>query len=94
MLYRQVTALAKARKAAFFPIRLLCNAASLKARKNTTGRHARFKEIDLSNIEWLLKHRQILKIGHPNLLTLDVSDITAERSTEIILEHVRDSHAD
>jgi hypothetical protein len=87
-IYRQVARLAQARKAAFFPVRFLCNAASLKLRKDTPERRSRLKSIDVSRIEWLLKHREILKVSHPNLLTLDVSDITAERGAETILEHM------
>ena len=90
-IYRQIARLASARDAAFFPIRLLCNAAELHRRKSTPDRRAHFKEIDVSTIEWLLTHHEVLKINHPNLLTLDVSDITAEQSAGKILAHVRKS---
>lgn len=92
--YDQVLRLARARKAAFFPVVLSCGPQELKKRKVAPGRREQFKDINADNVESLLKSREILKIKHPNLLTLDVTDITAEQSAGKILEHVRSRHAD
>jgi len=94
VIYRSVAALAQARKARFVPIRILCSAQEMRKRRNTPDRRKRFKQIDLSKIEWLLKHHEVLHIKHPNLLTLDVSDFTAEQSAKKILAHVKDCYAD
>ena len=92
--FDQIVRLARARDAVFYPVRVLCDAAELKKRKAAPERRLRLKETDISDIEGLLKHNEVLKIDHRNLLTLDVSDLTAEQSADAVLEHVRKRHAD
>jgi 2-polyprenyl-3-methyl-5-hydroxy-6-metoxy-1,4-benzoquinol methylase len=87
--------LAKQRKAGFFPVWLTCDAEKLRQRKNTPERRARLKEIDLTTIEWWLHEFGLLKVQHPNALTLDTSNCEPEQTAQRILEHIHrtDSYA-
>jgi len=69
--FRRIERLAKLRKAAFFPVWLTCDAKGLRQRKNSPGRRSRLKDIDLTNISWYLNEFEILRMSHPNALTLD-----------------------
>ena len=87
--FRRIERLAKQRKAAFFPVWLTCDAKILRQRKNTPERRARLKDIDLSNISWYLKEFEVLRVSHPNALTLDSSHCEPGQTAQRILEHVR-----
>ena len=87
--YRRVERVAKQRKADFFPIWLTCDAEIIRQRKNTPERKARLKDIDLSNISRWVNEFKVLKVEHPNGLTLDTSNSTPEETAQRILEHVR-----
>ena len=87
--FRRIERLAKQRNAAFFPVWLTCEAAVLRRRKSTPERRARFKDIDLTNISWYLREFEVLKVPHPNALTLDTSHSEPEQTARRILEHVQ-----
>ncbi len=89
--YRRVERAAKQRKAAFFPVWLTCKAGVIRKRKNTPDRKARLKDIDLSNISFWSNEFEVLKMPHPNALTLDTSDSEAGETAKRILKHITDS---
>lgn len=86
--YDRVERVAKQRKANFFAIWLTCDEEIIRQRKNTPERKARLKDIDLSNIPRWVNEFKVLKVEHPNGLTLDTSDSSPEENARRILEHV------
>lgn len=87
--FRRVERLAKQRKAAFFPVWLTCEAAVIRQRKDTPDRRARLKDIDLTNISKWSEEVEVLRVPHPNALTLDTSHSEPGQTARRILEHVR-----
>src|SRR5947209_2495132 len=71
--FRRIERLARQRKAGFFPVWLTCEAAVIRQRKDTPERRARLKDIDLTNIRKWTEEFEILRVSHPNALTLDTS---------------------
>jgi predicted kinase len=86
--FRRVERVAKKRNAAFFPVWLTCDADLIRQRKNSADRKARFKDIDLSTIDWWANKFEVLRVHHPNELTVDTSSSSAEQTARRILEHV------
>ena len=87
--FRRIERLAKQRKAGFFPVWLTCEAAVIRRRKNTPDRRARLKDIDLTNISRWTEEVEVLRVPHPNALTLDTSYRGPRQTAQLILEHVR-----
>ena len=88
-LFRRIERLAKQRQAGFFPVWLTCDVEMLRQRKNTPERRARLKDIDLTTIPWYLQEFEVLKVQHPNALTLDTSHCGPDKTAQRILEHVQ-----
>ena len=88
--FRRIELLARQRKAAFFPVWLTCDAEILRQRKNTPERKARLKDIDVSNISWYLQEFELLRVHHPNALTLDTSHCRPRHAARRILNHVQE----
>jgi tRNA uridine 5-carbamoylmethylation protein Kti12 len=88
--FRRIERVAKHRGAKFVPVWLTCDAETIRRRKNAPERRARFKDIDLTNIQWWLEEFELLKVNHPNALTLDSSGPSATQTAKRILKHVRE----
>jgi hypothetical protein len=88
--FRRIEDLSKQRKAGFFPVWLTCNAEVIRQRKNTSDRRARLKDIDLTNIARWSEEVEVLKVPHPNALTVDTSNREPWQTAQIILEHVKE----
>ena len=88
-LFHRIERLAKQRNAGFFPVWLTCDARMLRQRKNMPERRARLKDIDLTTISWWLQEFEVLRVQHPNALTLDTSHCGPGQTAKRILEHVR-----
>lgn len=86
--FRRIERLAKHRKAGFFPVWLTCNAETIRRRKDTPERRARLKDIDLTNISKWVEEFEVLRVQHPNALTLDTSRSEPWETAQRILEHV------
>jgi predicted kinase len=87
--FRRIERLAKQRKAGFFPVWLTCDAAVIRQRKNTPDRRARLKDIDLTNISKWVEEFEVLRLPHPNALTVDTSYREPQQTAQLILEHVQ-----
>jgi predicted kinase len=87
--FRRVERLAKRRGAGFFPVWLTCDAETIRRRKATPERRARLKDIDLTTITRWVEEFEVLRVPHPNALTLDTSRRQPRQTAERILEHVR-----
>jgi hypothetical protein len=68
---------------------LTCEAAVLRQRKDTPERRARLKDIDLTNISRWVEEFEVLRVQHPNALTLDTSHCEPRQTAQLILEHVQ-----
>ena len=88
-LFRRVESLAEHRGAGFFPVWLTCGAQHLRQRKNSDQRRARFKDIDLSTIDAEVNQFELLRVPHPNALSLDTSLREPGETARRILDHVR-----
>ena len=91
--FRRIERLARQRRAAFFPVWLTCEAAVIRRRKNTPDRKARLKDIDLTNITKWTEEVEVLRVPHPNALTVDTSHREPRQTAQLILEHVRGGRA-
>ena len=87
--FRRVERLARQRGAGFFPVWLTCEAAVIRRRKNTPDRRARLKDIDLTNIPRWSEEFEVLRVPHPNALTVDTSYREPRQTARLILEHVQ-----
>ncbi len=87
--FRRIERVARQRKAKFFPIWLTCDAEMIRQRKDSPERRARRKDIDLTTIAWYLQEFEVLKVPHPNALTLDTSHCSPEQTAQRIMEHVQ-----
>ena len=87
--FRRVERVARRRRAAFFPVWLTCDAGELRRRKDTPERRARLKDIDVSNVARWAEEFEVLKVPHPNALTLDTTHSEPAQTARRILEHVR-----
>ena len=87
--FRRVERLARQRGARFFPVWLTCEAAVIRRRKNTPDRKARLKDIDLTNISKWSEEVEVLRVPHPNALTVDTSSREPSETAQLILEHVQ-----
>jgi hypothetical protein len=87
--FRRIERLARRRGAGFFPVWLTCGAAVIRRRKNTPDRRARLKDIDLTNIRRWSEEVEVLRVPHPNALTLDTSHREPRETARLILRHVR-----
>lgn len=88
-LFRRIERLAQQRQARFFPVWLTCDAERLRQRKNTPERRARRKDSDVTTIAWWLQEFEVLRVPHPNALTLDTSRCGPEQTAQRIVEHVQ-----
>jgi predicted kinase len=88
--YRRVERAAKHRNAAFFPVWLTCEPGVIRQRKNLADRKARLKDIDLTNVSRWSNEFKVLKMPHPNALTLDTSNCEPGRTARRILKHITD----
>jgi hypothetical protein len=88
-LFRRIERLAQQRSAGFFPVWLTCEAEILRQRKETPERRARRKDSDVTTIAWYLQEFEVLRVPHPNALTLDTSHCGPEQTAQRILEHVQ-----
>jgi hypothetical protein len=88
-LFRRIERLAQQRNAGFFPVWLTCDAERLRQHKNTPERRARRKDSDVSTIAWWLQVFEVLRVPHPNALTLDTSCCGPDQTAQRIVEHVQ-----
>lgn len=87
--FRRVERAARRRGAAFFPVWLTCEEAAIRRRKRAPERRARLKDTDLSNVSRWVREFEVLKVPHPNALTLDTTHGEPRETARRILEHVR-----
>lgn len=91
--FRRIERVAKQRKAEFFPVWLTCAADVIYQRKDTPERKARLKDIDLTSIQRWVEEFEVLRVPHPNALTLDTSHYESKQTAQRILEHIQEIYS-
>lgn len=85
-IFNQVQEMALKRGSVFVPVKLLISEEEHVKRVTEPGRRLRYKSIDPN--EAYLKY-SLIQISHPNLLELDVTNLSANDAAKKILEHLR-----
>ena len=80
-LYEQVQQIAEARRSLFIPVQIQINKEEHLKRLTRQERRERWKSIDPNHAE---DNRPLISISHPNLLELDVSNLSSEDAAEAI----------
>jgi len=81
-LFKQVEEMASKRNSLFMSVKLLISEEENKKRINTPERALRYKSLRVEG------NAELINITHPNMLEMDVSDLTAVAAAEKILEHI------
>lgn len=74
------------RNSLFVPIKLFISKEENLKRIKEPSRREKWKSIDPQDVH---QRKQLITITHPNLLELDVSQISAKEAAKIILEHMQ-----
>jgi len=82
-LFKQVENMALQRGSLFVPVKLLISEEENKKRVSSPERALRYKSLRID------QNSQLINISHPNMLEIDVSDLSANTAAEKILEHVK-----
>lgn len=88
-IYKKVYSIAKDRKAKFFPIRLNCDLKELEKRIQSAERKKKFKDTSLVNIKKLYSQSTLLNPKHKNLIDIDITPMSANKSSQKILEAIK-----
>lgn len=84
--YAEVVYMAEKRGSLFVPVRLLIDQNEHLNRINNPNRRDRWKSIDPQDV---YDETPLLSIIHPNLLELDVSNLSAEKAANAIATHTK-----
>jgi shikimate kinase len=88
-LFRRIETLALTRGSGFFPVWLTCRPEVLRERKDSADRRERFKDTDVTNITRYVEEFEVLKLPHPNALTLDTSEEGPKTLARRIINHIQ-----
>lgn len=84
-IYQQVLGLAEQRKSLFVPVKLTISNTERAKRIVKSDRAERFK---ITEVEEAYRPQDFIKFKHKNLLTLEVSNLSADAVAEKIMSHV------
>lgn len=87
--FKHVRSVAEQKQATFLPVRLTCSVQEMKKRIVRPERKERMKEMDPATPTRYAENFTVLTPDHPNLLSLDVTDLSPEETVRIILDHAR-----
>lgn len=83
-LYEQVKNVAQLRGSIFIPVKLMIDPGEHVKRITSPARRLRWKSIDPQDV---YDQTPILAFEHPNLLKLDVTNLSAEQAASMIIKH-------
>lgn len=83
--YAEVVYMAGVRGSLFVPVRLLINQDEHLKRVTNLHRRDRYKSIDPQEA---YDERQLLALEHPNLLEMNVSNLSPQDAAEVIMNHI------
>lgn len=86
-LYRQVQKMAETRGSLFIPVQLRISKEAHLKRLTRPERRSRWKSIDPSDAE---DDGPLISISHPNLLELNVSNLSPEDAVDSIMNHIKE----
>ena len=89
--FNKISSLAADRGALFFPVRLLISPEELCRRIVSPERKAKFKTISPALVHQKMLQQEILYPSHP-YFELEVSDLSASRSAQVIVEELKRSY--
>ena len=83
--YEQVVDMAKTRGSLFVPIKVILSREENLKRIKTPSRRSRWKSVNPEDVSPIEK---LIDIEHPNLLELDVTNLSASQAASKILKHI------
>lgn len=86
--YRQVSDTADRRQAIFLPVRLVCEEDELVRRISSPERRERLKSVDVEAAQLRFRTASVLDPGHPDGITLDVTNSTPAESARSIHDYL------
>jgi hypothetical protein len=86
-LFAEVEELARTRKSALIPVRLICDENELCRRIISANRADRLKSMNADNARRKYRSSQILNVLYPNLLNLDVTNLEPIQAAQAIIKH-------
>jgi hypothetical protein len=87
--FERVKSAAEQKKAVFVPVRLSCSVEEMEKRIVQPDRKARMKETNPESPKRNAENHTVLSVDHPNLLNLDVTNLTPGNAAAAILNHAR-----
>ena len=78
----------------FVPVRLSCSVEEIEKRIIQPDRAARMKQTDPGAPKTNAENYTVLTTDHPNLLNLDVTELSPEEAAQMILEHAQSRHCE
>lgn len=87
--FNKVKLACESKNRTFVPVRLLCSVEENTKRIVSPERKARMKDINPLSPQKNAANHSVLDTDHPNILTLDVSDISAKMAAKTIINHAR-----
>tara|TARA_Y100001001_G_scaffold95649_1_gene93347 strand:+ start:783 stop:1352 length:570 start_codon:yes stop_codon:yes gene_type:complete len=88
-IYESVRCAAENSGASFFPVRVLVDKEENRKRIMSVERELRFKQTSDNQLDKLYEEVEILKTGHKNEYSLDVTKLSAAEAAQQILDHVK-----
>lgn len=85
-LYGQVQQMAETRRSLFIPVQIQINKEEHLKRLTRPERRERWKSIDPNDAE---DSGPLISISHPNLFSLNVSNLSPEDASEAIMNHIK-----
>ncbi len=82
--------LANWRKAVFIPVRLLCNIEENERRIVFPNRAERRKDTNAATVRQRHETETVFQTTHPNVLTIDVSELSTTEAAYQIIKHAKD----
>lgn len=79
--------LAKWRRGTFVPVRLLCNLEETERRIVSANRKERHKDTSIERARLRYATETVFQTDHPNALTLEISDLSACKAAQQIVQH-------
>ena len=86
--YKNIAGLADKKEGLFVPIILNCDIDILLDRGSNPNRAERLKITNKDFLRKKIENDKMIKLNHPNLLTLDVTSLSPQESARIILDHL------
>lgn len=84
--YKNVEELAKKRNSTFIPVKLQISYEENTKRISSPGRLERFKSTQIDEKD---RNRELIEIDHPNLLEIEVSNLSAQEVAKIIMNKIK-----